>query len=427
MMKDFRILPFCFIILFYSLSGCKDPDNVGINVLPEGDLTGIGMIDTVSMVVSTVREDSIPADANTLNLLGAYTDNVFGYSNASFYSQVLLKTPNASFGTNPICDSIVLTLDYAGYYGDTSINSTHVFTVYELSESINVDSSYYSNRTFTTSTLWGTVTTTEILPTDSLVISGTTVSPHLRLKLDSVLGEKFLNADPSSYFDNTSFLNFFKGIYVRETVTTGNGCILYFSLTEVMSKLTLYYNSSSGSSLSYEFLLNGDGRVNHFEHDYSLASFGNVFPVDGSTSSYIQSMAGVKTKIEFPYLDKLIQQGNIAINNAQLIIKGDNTDAGLYPLHSKLGLTGRDSLGKSYFLPDNIDSPDDFGGDLTSQNSYTFNITRYLQQVLSGSRKDYGLFLVASGSSVNANRTIIGGSAHPSLKMKLQLTYTKIN
>ena len=420
----------CFsIIVFSILYGCKDPENVGLNVLPESDLTGLGFTDTVSLATAVWKEDSIPVRSDySAHLLGNIDDNVFGKSKAGLYTQLVVTNTSPNFGNNPGCDSVVLSFVLSGYYGDTA-NTTHLFSAYRLNEDINKDSTRYSNDQPVTSDFLGTYSVSNFNPKDSVTINGVK-APHLKILLDTVNLGKLLLTNSSWFSDPTNFNNNFKGIYLTDSITSGSGCIFYCALgSSLQSKLRIHYHNDSNDSLYYDLILNGGAHFNYFEHDFSTSVFGNNFndTVFGSNLCYVQSMGGVKTKIEFPFLDELTQQGNIAINNADLIIMADNSNSSLYPAHTKLGLTGIDSAGKSYFLPDNIDNASLFGGELSSQNTYTFNITRYLQQVLSGSRIDYGLFLVATGSAVTANRTIVGGSANSSLKMKLQITYSKIN
>lgn len=429
-MQAFRIFLFYFFILFFSLTGCKDPDNLGLDVLPAGDITGLSFTDSISLVTSVVPGDSIPTTStNTYHLIGGLNENVFGKSKAGFYSQLIVINANPSFGTTPVCDSVVLTLVLSGYYGDT-LSSTHQFSIYELNQVLNKDSTLYSNQKPQTLGLLGTYTTSDIRPTDSVTINGVK-APQLAIRLDPVLvGDRFLTAG-SVYADAATFNNYFKGIYIEDSITSGSGCILYSNINNdtYKCKLGVYYHNDAADSLYYEFLLNGGAHFSYFEHDYSTAVFGNNFndTIFGKNLCYVQSMAGVKTKIDFPYLNSVMQQGSIAVNNAQLIIKADDSNTALYSLHNKLGLTGIDSVGKSYFLPDNIDNPVLFGGDLSTDKTYTFNITRYFQQILAGSKTNYGLFLVSSGSAVNANRTVVGGSQHPALQMKFKLTFTKIN
>jgi uncharacterized protein DUF4270 len=414
----------CLIVIIVFIYGCKEPDNVGLEVLPKSDLSSLNFSDTFTLQTSVVREDSVPASGNSANLVGVINDNLFGISRASFYTQVWLSSFNVNFGSGAICDSVILTLAYSGYYGDTT--TAHNFEVYRLNENILTDTVYYSNRTFSAPDLLGSLSTSDIRPTDS--IDGK--APHLRIPLDkNILGPAFLNPSSSAVYEsNSAFKEYFKGIYVKDASSPSTGgCILYFALKDTMSKITLYYNS--GSSFTFPFPgVTAPEKINHFEHDYSTAIFGNNFndPDFGKNLSYVQSMAGIKTKIGFPFLNDLVKSGNISINKAELVITIDNTTTSTYSAHSSLFLVGIDSGGSGYFLPDAITSASNFGGAQTN-GTYTFLITRYIQQILTGARKDYGLFLVASGASANANRTVIGGSGNSSIPLKLKLSYTNIN
>ena len=59
-------------------------------------------------------------------------------------------------------------------------------------------------------------------------------------------------------------------------------------------------------------------------------------------------------------------------------------------------------------------------------NSYTFNITRYINGVFAGDYLNNGLTLMVGGSGITANRVILNGmNSSNKLKPKLVLTYTK--
>ena len=57
--------------------------------------------------------------------------------------QALLKENNIDLGTNPIVDSVIMSYTYSGYYGD--LNEFSEIEIFELSNSIYKDSTYYSN------------------------------------------------------------------------------------------------------------------------------------------------------------------------------------------------------------------------------------------------------------------------------------------
>jgi uncharacterized protein YgbK (DUF1537 family) len=87
-----------------------------------------------------------------------------------------------------------------------------------------------------------------------------------------------------------------------------------------------------------------------------------------------------------------------------------------------------DSLGKNVSIIDASEASSYYGGSYNSTNKeYTFNIARHVQQTLTKiveeGGKDYGLFLVAGGSTSNAQRTLLKGNN----SLKLIVTYSKFN
>lgn len=136
----------CGLIFFLLLTTCNKPEVIGLDVQPLGDKLNISFCDTSTLITYTVREDSIRADEMALNLLGSYDDPDFGPSSASFYTQFFLPVNNVDFGTGFTPDSLVLSLALSDYYGDLS--SDHTIKIFELSEDIYADSSYYSTRDF---------------------------------------------------------------------------------------------------------------------------------------------------------------------------------------------------------------------------------------------------------------------------------------
>lgn len=69
-----------------------------------------------------------------------------------------------------------------------------------------------------------------------------------------------------------------------------------------------------------------------------------------------------------------------------------------------------------------------FGGTYNSTTrTYKFNIARHLQKILNGSVEDHGLFLLASGAVVQANRVVIGSGKNMGYPMRLHLFYTRLH
>ncbi|MFN5324101.1 MAG: DUF4270 domain-containing protein [Bacteroidota bacterium] len=416
-------------ILSISLTSCTEPDSIGVELLKD-DEPGVFYTDTFTLDCKSIREDSLRTDefSAAFNLAGSYTDTEFGLTVAGFYSEIRLpnNSSNFSFGSDPALDSVVLTLAYADYYGDTT--SPMNFRVFETDDKMFLDTVYFSNDTLNLkrSIFSGQV---NIRPKDSVVVNGVKRAPHLRLKLDQTFGNDLLTAPSSSLSNNSAFIDFFNGIYVTADAAT-NGSISSFNLLASLSKLTFYYkNGSDTTSRTADFEINsGCSRYNRFYHDYSLGLMGGAFPIAGQSRIYIQSMSGTKARIKIPNLSSLSMDGPVAINKAELVIPV--IENGSLKNHNALLLFGVDSSGSEAFIPDIFESPNYYGGTFDGiANAYRFNINRYVQKVVSNQvSNDYGLSLVASGGAINAFRTIIPGPATPTgSKIRLIITYSKFD
>lgn len=431
-LKQRLLFPALLLAGGFAFLSCSKPDTIGIEVQPEGDQPGVFFTDTLSVEAVTIREDSLESDetAASFNLAGSIMDPVFGRTNASFYTQVRIPGNNASFsfGSDPQLDSVVLTLAYADYFGDT-LAPVYLW-VSQIEESFLADSSYFTDDQLATGTILfeGNI---NVRPKDSVLVDGANRAPHLRLRLDDAFGTGFISASPDNFLNDTSFVKFFKGLRVHtyDATIPGQGVIMSFNLLSSMSKLGFYYkNGSDTTKKTALFEINSNcKRFNRFDHDYNMAEFGNTFPVSGGDKLYIQSMAGVKVDLKFPYLMNLIADGPIAINKAELIIPA--TDYTVFKNHQGLILFGVDSAGGEAVIPDLLESINYYGGSFSTTDSiYSFRINRYLQQSLSGTLTgNYGLRLVGAGGAVNAFRTIIPGYNAPASKIKLKLTYSKLN
>ena len=421
--KKFRYTSI-FIFIFL-LSACDDPGIIGLDVQPPGDNLNVSFSDTSTLITFTVREDSIKSDERGLNLLGSYNDPVFGKTYASIYTQFVLPSDNLiNFGSGFTPDSLVMTLAFSDYYGDLSLQQT--LQIFQLSESIYVDSSYYSTRDFA-------YNSTNLTP--NVMISPQNGDSVVVVKLNDVL---FTSSD-SSFADNDAFLSFLKGFYITtETIILGSS-ILYFDLESTLTKLTLYYSHIPKDGccpkyFSFDFEINDNSaRINHFDHDYSGTPILSSDSILGDALVYLQAMSGVKTKILFPYLKDWVASQKIAVNKAELVLSVEGGTDGIYKTPEKLFLLGIDSIGETFGIADLFEGVSYFGGTYNSINKeYRFNIARHVQQILNGSKTNNGLYLIIpnslepSGSAVSANRVVLKGGRNSIAKMKLNLTYTKL-
>lgn len=435
----------CALGLFTLLtfSACKEPDGIGLDVLPDGEEMGIAWIDSFTIEARTVRYDSVQTSGllSGTYLVGDFGDPIFGRVRSELYTQLKPITENPDFKSNPVIDSIVLNMAYVGSYGRTDkLLGTMQFSVFELDEKLfktgtgTTDTTYYSNDTIATLSIPLASKTFRPDLYSKVVAGNDTLPPSFRIALDPSYGQRILDSD--SLGSNASFVNDFFGICVRPTnfnMPSGSGSILYFNMESQYSRVELYYHNEEGDTTNFNFeIRNSFGIHTTFSHEFPMEILSAVADstVAGESRLYVQSMAGLRMKVKIPHLRELRELGNVAINKAELIVPVDQSVDTEFGLPTALQITSMDSAGRPLNLIDVFEGSDYYGGTYDSdKKQYVFNIARHLQSLLNSPETvDYGLYIVNSGNAVNARRGVFNGPGHPDPKkrMKLRMTYTII-
>lgn len=423
-----------FLTLIYSCKkdGALNPD------FDNGNLS-INYVDTFSLKTTLIEEDSLRTDLSIYHLLGLYNDQNFGKVSSSIYTQLLLTGVNVDFGTLPTLDSVVLTLAYQGLYGDTSTPMNVV--VYEINTPMSKSTDYYSNTYLNYKTT--AIGSLSFVPNknDSVSIGFDTIkrAPHVRIPLTTAFGQALLTAGATNLANNTAFTAFMNGLYITTVDSVGNtslapgtGSIAYFNMNSGLSTVTLYYNDTS----KYDFAISTDGaKYSRFAHNYTGTDvekhLSPVNPTRDTTVTYLSAMAGVKVKLDIPYIKNLLKEGNIIINKAELVITVEDglTYKGDFDQElASISLVGIDANGDAFFIPDFYEGQDYYGGsyNLTTK-TYKFNLARHINDLLYNTTTDYGMYLIANGGTVTSNRSVVGSNTSPNAsKMRLNITYTKL-
>ena len=422
------------ILISISLSQCTKPEDIGLDTLPSGDVLYTDYSDTATIVTTTVQEDSLRADEVSRILIGSTKDSVYGATDLSFFGQVLLSsTPNliSDSTVSRGADSLVLALAYAGSYGDTSIAQN--IHVYQMTEDMYIDSGYYSNQTFQTDPvdLEGTGAAYTILPNTRIVVgTDTSSAPQLRIRLSDALRDTIFGKNGQTEFSsNTNWTAYFKGLHITVNPVSGyGGAMLYFQPASIYTKMTLYYHEGTESK-SYSFTLSGAARINHTEHDYSGSAV--QAQLDNPNIQYdynvLLPLAGLKTKVSFPYLKHFTDSGSILINKAELVIReiSDSLEV-TKPVPENILLFSKNASDEYEFPIDYYERSYD-GSFNSSARTYTFGITRTIQRILDGTITDYGYTLNILGSMIAGNSATIGSGKPGVSQMKLRLYYTKLH
>ncbi|OIP02594.1 MAG: hypothetical protein AUJ98_00630 [Bacteroidetes bacterium CG2_30_33_31] len=421
-------------VILIPFSACQKPGDLGADIV-ENSVNQLNMTftDTISIDAYSTPVDSVSTSKLKYNLLGSYYDDVFGTTTASIYTQLRLSENNVNFGINAVCDSVILTLDYYGFYGDTA--SEQNLRVFEVSDDLYPDSIYFSSVSKNLIPSEIGIQKVVFNPKDSVSYSGVKVKPHLKLFLNNSFGEKIMaKSGQTELSDNTNFQKFMKGIYITADKAISKGGFAYFDLMSPLSFMSVYYHNTTDTSV-YKFAINEYcsyfSKFEHYNYMDASADFkaqviaGNKSL--GNQKLYVQSLGGVKTVLKFPHLDELTKGGSIAVQNAQLLINiGSGTDVNNVPIYG-LAIVKLDSLLTPQFIDDYYEGSSYFGGDyVTIDKNYKFNINRYLQSLVNGEAKQYGLEIIAKGASIYGNRIIFDGAKSTDRKLRLKLTYTKI-
>jgi hypothetical protein len=425
------------IILFSSCT--KKPDQVGLSLQPVSAELSVVFDNSSGLLVHSVREDSVRTDVNVIKtgMLGSLLDPEFGKTTAEIFSQFRLSENGHDFGTDPVVDSMVLSLSYSGFYGDSM--ATQTVKIYEIDQDMVDDTSYYSNQTISDNGVEiGNLTFVPAL-NDSVNVGGEMKAPQLRITLLDDFAQRIISADEAVFVDNTAWLEYMKGFRITSEPTVSGGGIMQFDMFDLNTVLTIYYRSGTPEdTLSFTFLSNSScARFSGYEHyDYAEASSElRVQILDGDTTGgadmfYLQSMGGVKAQIRLPDIQSFFADGPVAINEAKLVLNlyDDGNDLGPPP---QLALAMIDEDGEYITIPDFTEAGTYYGGYLNEgETQYFFRISRFVQQVLTGQSRNYPLALLISGASFRANRVILFGpeaTSNPEMKMRLEVTYTKVN
>lgn len=427
-------------VFIFALS-CKKGDNFIGSELQNEDIN-VSQLTNFTINTYTKEADSLKADELSVSTLGSMKDAELGKTESSFFTQLRLPVENVDFTSGGslsdiVLDSIVLTLEYFDHYGNLDAQT---FEVYEVSDNIDIDSTYYNGTTFTNAGTnlvesgKGTLTPN---PT-SKVFNGTdTVSAQLRLKLDNSFGQLILNESGNATLsNNTSFAKFLKGIEVKVNnpgQANGSGAILLFNLISANSNVTLYYrNTVTSDTLSFNLLMNTNcARVNLNTHDYTgtMVAPQLLDSTLGITEVYVQGLKGLKTQIELTDIMNL-KDSNIIINKAVLTMPVNTAGSSTFePIEQMLIVRNED--GEKYLLPDQtqfsgLAGLQNVGGAYSEDDEqYEFIITRYVNAVLTGLIPNNTLTLETISAMVTPNRSVLYGSGSLVAQPQLTITYTK--
>ena len=444
----------------------NEPTDLGDDLIPPVD-----NITTFEVALETETNNALLVDTTLLlhgdqAAVGNFTDPEFGTTDAAAYftmsSGVYGKYPFISKDAALAIDSVVLSLRYRGAYGDTlSSQTVEVFEIAPMA-TINTTTFYkYTDADFPTiATSLGSKTFNIPLLSDST---------PLRIHLNNSLGNRFASYDTTNtsnggYNNDSIFQTLFKGLSVKAGAL-GNALTYFDVFDTTKSKLTVYFRATKDGKTDtaqanfYHLAVN----YGNFVHPAGVANIVNRTP-GGNWASYltntnlkddklyIQSSPGSYVNIKIPGLTTM---ENKVVHLAELLMyrlpsAQDNIFFGPRLLYLDKINNTRDTA--FIFENDQAVGPSGdvnyLGGNLKSDNTYRFNITRHVQGILTRKEPNLDLRLyaplrtnlnvknnpqiskvtVSASDKIAYGRSVLAGGnfSDPSIRLRLRVIYSNL-
>ena len=463
----FALLTFGLIAFLFSCTKINEATELGDDLIPAVD--NVNTFDT-TLDVSAAYHPFNDSSKNFLSenmALGKLNDLVFGTTIADMYFNLSSLTYGTyPFGAHPDSvkgiDSVVLSLAYQGSYGDTA-NSQLSVEVSEIASGNQFNDTtlyrYDQPAIPTTGPVLGTKTFSfkSFRDTTQVIRKGDTSKAVnvLRIRLNNSLANK-LTTDTSVYKNDSLFRVAFRGLAVKTTGTTGQGALAYFNLTDYAnSKLIIYYRvgKSTGidSAASISFIHSTYSQANSIRRTAG-GEYTASINIANSQKVYIQSSpTGSYIGIKIPGLDLF---PNKVIHRAELIaFKAPSNLDNFFTPPNRLILDHKGTNDSAYLFENDLQAGLDgtlnfssFGGTLRGDNSFRFNITRYVQGIVTRKERNDSLRLyaplrtnlfaknlnqyitVSNLSAIAAGRVVLYGPTYAdrNLRLRLRIVYSNL-
>ena len=480
------------VIAFFSLFalGCNKLDTtlIGADLIP-----AIDNVHTFADTLEIVGMQETPTDSTRLfrtedHLVGAINnDPIFGKTKSEIYLELKPTFYPYYYGsakdTIVKFDSAFLCLSYKGFYGDSTIPQT--LKVYRLSNNTTnfQDSSYRLDFMLDApfSSLLGqtTVKPADIINKVYIRHGKDSVTNQIRIPLSQAFLNEITSFDSMStgstnaFRTDSLFKTFLKGFAVVSENTSANG-LFYTNLVDPLTRLEIHYVRKNAGPLdttfsAWAFSQGLTDPVKPSSHATAMKrnpAGSEMASAPQSNALYIQSTPGTSVILKVPELDTY---SNRVIHRAEVIIEqipGDpildrilSAPAYLYldlvddtanpkkfkPVYYDLNPT-------AFYNPDNKDNFFPNGGEIDhtyyggylktisdnngTRGSYFFNLTRYVQNMVTKLDRNYPLRVTAPynlsyyglnlkyANSLAYGRVKIGNGNHPTYRTRMRIVYS---
>jgi Domain of unknown function (DUF4270) len=406
------------------------------------------------------------------------SDPEFGGTHADAYFNIVpantFFNPFTDKDSVVAIDSVVLSLSYQGSFGDTnSVQTVRVFEIAQSSDFNDTTIYKYSHPVFTTTGPQLGAKTFQINKLKDSILhirkkDTTKLANVIRIPLINQLGDRFKLYDTTKtanggFRNDSIFKKLFKGLAI--VADPSGNALTYFSPTDnAKSKLTIYFRVKRPANVidttSTDFYHLADGQANLVRRTPGggwNAYLNNGIPNDDKI--YLQSTPGSYAELKIPGLSTF---NNAVIHRAEIIANPlRNASEGTFPQPIALYLDKINNANDTALSFDNdmslswngdIRNPfafdlGRFGGLLQTDSTYHFNISRYIQSLVTNKSTNYTMRLYSPvrafvyspvykaknllyvADRVADGRVILAGGSYaaaPAKRLRLRIVYSKL-
>lgn len=430
-----------FLLLLITVLACVDESSQVGDKWVDSSIRNV-LTDTCTVQLSTILADSLTTSGDTICQIGHFSDSYRGAISGSFYTEYQLADISFNDEISYVFDSLTLTFLTTGdYLGDTLTTPQRIH-LHRLTETVElIDNKYLYN-------------TSNIRYEDTPLTSFSfrprpKAKEKFEVRLPDELGEEFfdLMQKQSLSFDSQEhFRQYFPGLAFLPD--DNDNCITGFAVNDSSMCITLYYRKieESATELTATFSPSLTLKFNKATQDFTQTPFegiqrGTYYAIPSAQSrniAYLQGLSGLFTKIEFPFLNNLLLQGEmVTIETAILYLYPVQTAYGdqiplpetltLYTANSEDTTEGTitDSSGET--VQDGSLVKDDLQN---LEAYYSFDITTFLQSNLGTfgvNRQKLMLMLPNEKFLTTMEGLILGDMEHDTNNIKLQVLYKIYN
>jgi len=407
------------VVLLSLVYSCEEnPTSIGAGLLPGEDKANVYSRTDLELNLYTMYIDSVRSN-DTLYIAGDYYSPYFGTTTAEIITQLNLLYDWDEEEVITI-DSVFLILTIQDYYGDTV--TAPFLTLYEISELLNKDSVYYSNKPVQHERIITTVALEGIKSDTTLKIPVSIAFGAYLLRDTSML---FIKSPPAGQ-PPTDFRSFFKGLHYL-LVSNTEASFMVLNPISSANGIQINYSTPTVARKTFNFVFSQKNAFyRRVTRDFTTAELGkeiqhiNDMVLDSMV--YLQGHTGVFPRISIPQLDLLKAELPLAINKARLTIPAflDGEDYTDLKVAKTLYLMYIDAAGNKVVIPDmNVGGVGRYNA---TKHEYTFDLAIFVQEYIEGniSLPEIDIFLPGT-----IQHSAIFKANNATVKPKLELTFSK--